>query len=57
MTTIDFRFTTEAAALLDASDDLLQLLEQDGELSPALRALLLALDDAITRAFADRVAA
>jgi hypothetical protein len=39
--------------LLDASEQIRRLVERDGELFPALRDLLLALDDAITDAFAE----
>jgi hypothetical protein len=58
MRTIEFRAAAEPAALLDASDDIQRLLDrEDAEVSPPLRTLLLALDDAITGAFAATLAA
>jgi hypothetical protein len=50
MQTIEVRLALTDEELLDTGDDIAMLLEE-GEISPALRELLLVLDDAITAAF------
>jgi hypothetical protein len=51
--TIAFHAEMSTADLLDASEDLVRVLEQDDlDLTPATRELLFAVDEAITAAFA-----
>jgi hypothetical protein len=51
MRTVDVRLELSEEDLLDAGEDLERLLERERDVTPSLRSLLYALDDAITRAF------
>ena len=56
MRVIEVRLTVPESELLDAAEDVERLLDQAAEddLSPPLRDVLLALDDAITDSLCDR---
>jgi hypothetical protein len=53
MRTIELHLDMDEGDLLDASEEILQLVEGDPELCPPLRHLLVAIDDAITDALVE----